>query len=190
MKVNVMKELINKMRYADTWSKNDLSKILAICNPTIGNEYFFRDLIYRAHEANLIKPISFPLITKAGSFSTPTNLSEHDFQYPRDSIIDWLSSKKGWSLLDEIHILEQDFATIEPDHPYFSFELDVAKIAQQWIIKNGNLKISKTIKQQITDYLKKHYPDLPNVAVQRIAVMVNPNNCKGGGKPRLEDMES
>lgn len=182
-----MKELINKMRYADTWSKNDLSRILTLCNPTIGNEDFFRDLIYRAHEAKLIKPTSFPSIVKAGAFSDQTNLSKHDFQYPRDSIIDWVSSKKGWSLPDEIHILEQSCATIEPDHPYFSFELDVAKIVQQWIIKNGNLNINKTIKQQITDYLKKHYPNLPNVAVERIAVMVNPDNCKLGGKPRSED---
>ena len=41
MKVNVMKELINKMRYADTWSKNDLSKILAICNQPLGMNIFF-----------------------------------------------------------------------------------------------------------------------------------------------------
>jgi hypothetical protein len=181
-----MKELIKKMKYADTWFKNDLGEVLAAYNPTIGDESFFKDLIYSAHEAGIIKPTSFPYSPNNGFFSEEVNFTQYNFQYARESLIDWVASKAGWMLPEEIQISEIDFPTIEPEHPFYSFELDVAKIAQQWMIKNSDLTDNKTMKQRISEYIENFYPNITGASKKRIAVMVNPSKCKLGGRPKSE----
>ena len=74
-----MDGLIKTMRYADIWCKNDLSKILATYNPSVGDEAFFKNLIYCAQEANIIRPTSIPHIVKAGAFTHGTDLKQYNY---------------------------------------------------------------------------------------------------------------
>ncbi|NDH08508.1 MAG: hypothetical protein EBY16_02600 [Gammaproteobacteria bacterium] len=51
-------DLIKKMQHADTWAKEDISWMLSAYNQEIGDHTFFKELIYRAHEAKIIEAVS------------------------------------------------------------------------------------------------------------------------------------
>lgn len=63
----------------------------------------------------------------------------------------------------------------------FPEELHAANIAFR-AIHNGYGERTATVKNRLVDYLERHFPDLNNEAVQRIATVANPNKVRGRKK--------
>jgi len=89
-------DLIKKMQHADTWAKEDISWILSAYNQEIGDHSFFKELIYRAHEAKIIEPVFVPTVRKS-MFEDRIVFAEYNFDYKSLDVRNWVKSKK-WQL--------------------------------------------------------------------------------------------
>jgi hypothetical protein len=74
---------------------------------------------------------------------------------------------------------------LDEDNEFYSLELDAANIIQNMVIKHFDKSVS--FKEQATQCLDKLYPNLSSEAKKRIAIMLNPNACKLGGRPKEEN---
>ena len=83
-------DLAWQMQHEDGWYKNDFAKVLAAYNKDIGDEFFFRELLYNAVAANKLTPVNSII-----NLSTPP--SQRNFLFTPESLVDWASSKV-WSL--------------------------------------------------------------------------------------------
>lgn len=83
-------DLVWQMQHADGWCKSDFATILAEYNKDIGDDYFFRELIYKAVAANKLTPVSLCI-----NMAIPPN--KCDFLFTPESLIEWASSK-AWNI--------------------------------------------------------------------------------------------
>lgn len=74
---------------------------------------------------------------------------------------------------------------LDEDNEFYSLELDVANIIQNMVIKHFDKSVS--FKEQAIQCLDEFYPNLSSEAKKRIAIMLNPNACKLGGRPKEEN---
>jgi hypothetical protein len=88
-----MNKIIEKMRYTDMWSTNDTCKVLAENNIGIGNEFYFRDLLYSAQKAKKIKPHYIPPPSITLGIQQP-NYELYNYEYNREDIINWIILKQ------------------------------------------------------------------------------------------------
>lgn len=101
-----------------------------------------------------------------------------------NGLLDTYQSRLKMLEQEKEEFLEKTRDLIEPDHEYYSSELDIANMTQRWLINNPCTEGS--IKSWLENYLINSYPELSESARERISVMVNPNQKKLGGRPKIE----
>ena len=73
---------------------------------------------------------------------------------------------------------------MKKDNPYYSVELEMAISAWMALYQNNKILTNRGNKEQIREWIKKHYPKATQGAIERIAKVVNPN--KKGGAPSTD----
>ena len=100
--------------------------------------------------------------------------SEQNIPVPSD--LEELKQQGGYSA--------REIPYLSPQHEYYSLELAAAVNAWMALYKDGGHKNKFGYKSQIEDYLRNHYPELSDRAIERIATVVNPH--KRGGAPSTD----
>jgi hypothetical protein len=70
------------------------------------------------------------------------------------------------------------------ENSYYSEELDMAISVWTALYQNGAINRKRGPKKQIMAWLKEHYPKASQSALERVAIVVNPN--KKGGAPSTD----
>jgi hypothetical protein len=154
--------------------------------------------------SSLVRPGVFLAWAQRMGYKIPVKLLETMNAY-NIQIADWqtlykqtteiiaFKNKTIESLSDELNklqvkneqLIDNSRLLLEEDNEFYSLELDAANIIQNMVINNFDKSVS--FKEQAIRYLDKFYPKLSSEAKKRIAIMLNPNVCKLGGRPKEEN---
>ncbi len=77
------------MKYDDIWCTDDICVVLSEHNPEIGDELFFRGLLYSAKKSEKIKVIKEPMLILEYS----EEYRRYNFEYKKEEITAWILSK-------------------------------------------------------------------------------------------------
>ena len=77
-----MNTIISKMKYNDIWCTDDICVVLSEHNPEIGDELFFRELLYSVKKSKKIKAIDEPMFILEHS----DEYRHYNFEYKQEEI--------------------------------------------------------------------------------------------------------
>jgi len=130
---------------------------------------------------------------QAGNIGPRVHNVSDETEIEPSKIVTW-ALEKGFNIPDELKKLlskklpshqEETPPYLDPNHEFFSKEIEIAISAWMSLYNDSNINIKKSHKQQIKDWLRKNDDQLSKNSIERIAILVNPNK-KGGVPPTNE----
>ncbi len=100
----------------------------------------------------------------------------------KDQTIQNLTQERDFLKSENMRLSEASQLELDPDHDDYSTELDTANIIYRMIINNRDDALS--FKEQAKQILDVNYSKLSQDAKERIAVVINPDKQKLGGRKK------
>lgn len=142
-----MSTIISKMKYDDIWCTDDICAVLSEHNSEIGDECFFRELLYSAKKSEKIKAINEPMLILEHS----EEYRRYNFEYKKEEIIAWILSK-SWVL----HILPNKNTSPKIESVNMNI---IAGLLMALLGSGANLAKNSRFKDQssLIDYLEANF---------------------------------